>query len=113
MSEEFRAATAQELALLEYLVRAPGVPTEALLPQLTGLQARPDCACGCPTVALRPADDVQAADAASLEITAGCPGGIIVLFVRAGRVASLELTCLDAVMTEWPALGVVTPPSAT
>lgn len=112
MVEDLRAATAVELALLEYLLRAPGVPADALLPQLDGLQVRRDCACGCPTVALRPAEHVPPSGDSSLEITAGCPGGIIVLFVRAGRLSGLELTCLDAVLTDWPALGVLTPPSA-
>ena len=54
MSEDFRAATAQELALLEYLVRAPGAPAQGLLPQLQGIEAKADCTCGCPSVALRP-----------------------------------------------------------
>ncbi|MCA0437458.1 MAG: hypothetical protein M9891_16705 [Austwickia sp.] len=113
MSEDFRAATAQELALLEYLVRAPGAPAQGLLPQLQGIEAKADCTCGCPSVALRPQQGVPAADEASLEITAGCPGGILVLFVREGRLASLELACLDSVMAQWPALEVVTPPSAS
>lgn len=113
MSEDFRAATDQERSLVEYLARAPGVPSDALLPQLQGLQARPDCTCGCPSVALRVADGVAVDDqVGNLEITAGCPNGILLLFVRGGRLTSLELAGLHDAATAWPTLEVLTPPTA-
>lgn len=112
MTQEFRAVTEQERALIEYLLAAPEVPIEGLRSQLAGLEARSDCTCGCPSVALRVADEVAPPDGDSLEITAGCPDGILLLFVRRGRLAGLELAGLQDSVTRWPELAALTPPVA-
>lgn len=112
MLDDFRAASAPELALLEYLMRAPGVPAEALLPQLAGLRARSDCTCGCPSVALQVAEGAAPQGGDSFDVTAGCPDGILLLVVRDGRLTALELAGVQDSVTRWPELAVLTPPVA-
>lgn len=92
-----RPPSEQELELLTIILRGefPGAPE--LRGQLVGLRVRPGCACGCGTLELLPDPETAAsiatsgsADGLVLDASGSEIGGLL-LFVREGRLSSLEV----------------------
>lgn len=120
MADELRPATREETALIEHLLAAADVPTHDIRAQLDGLQVMSDCTCGCPSVALYPANATASnraetpASGPTLEICADCPEGLITLFVRRGCLMSLELAHESGeVAGAWPPIEALGAPTLT